>query len=153
MFFKFFSKKFREYQGQIQRFWTGVVPYVGHHGWSTKKILGFRCSKRAKITSETINFGQNISISIFKFSPSLYTMKSCQWNLSISQNFDKERESTDAAVNKKRKLRKVGLCFTTSCFIKTFNMIINQFFVLQAHLQPSFCFLISGWRKKYQKGK
>ena len=28
-------------------------------------------------------------------------------------------------------------------------MIINQFFVLQAHSQPNFCLLISGCRKKY----
>ena len=30
--------------------------YVGHHGWPTKKILGFRWSKKAKITLETISF-------------------------------------------------------------------------------------------------
>ena len=48
---------------------------------------------------------------------------------------------------RKEKLRKVGLCF-----IKSFNMIINYFFVLQDHLQPNFWFLISGWRKKYQRG-
>ena len=53
----------------------------GNHGWPTKKILGFRWSKKAKITLETISFWQNISISIFKFSPFLYTMKACQWNL------------------------------------------------------------------------
>ena len=46
--------------------------------WLTKKILGFRWSKKAKITFETISFWQNISISIFKFSPYLYTMKACQ---------------------------------------------------------------------------
>ena len=43
--------------------------------WLTKKILSFRWSKKAKITFETISFWQNISISIFKFSPFLYTMK------------------------------------------------------------------------------
>ena len=29
---------------------------------------------------------------------------------------------------RKEKLRKVGLCFITGCFIKSFNMIINHFF-------------------------
>ena len=43
-----------------------VALHVGHHGWPTKKIFGFRWSKKAKITLETISFGQNISI--FKFS-------------------------------------------------------------------------------------
>ena len=52
---------------------------------------------------------------------------------------------------RKEKLRNVGLCFITGCFIKSFNMIINHFFISQAHSQPNFCFLIPGWRKKYQK--
>ena len=47
-------------------------------GWLTKKILGFTLSKKAKITLETISFGQNIYISVFKFFPFLYTMKACQ---------------------------------------------------------------------------
>ena len=56
-------------QGRILRFWKGVVLYVGHYDWSTKKILGFSWSKKAKIMLETISFWQNISVSIFKFSP------------------------------------------------------------------------------------
>ena len=44
-------------------------------------MLGFRWSKKAKITLETISFWQNISISIFKFSSFLYTMKNGRWNL------------------------------------------------------------------------
>ena len=43
-----------------------------------KENFRFRCSKKAKITLETVSFWQNISISIFKFSPFLYTMKACQ---------------------------------------------------------------------------
>ena len=39
-----------------------------HHGWPTIKL-------------ETISFWPNIYISVFKFSPYLYTMKACQWNL------------------------------------------------------------------------
>ena len=44
-------------------------------GWLTKNILGFTWSEKVKITLETISFWQNISISVFKFSPFLYTMK------------------------------------------------------------------------------
>ena len=32
----------------------------GPHGWPSKKILGFRWSKKAKITSETMSFLRNI---------------------------------------------------------------------------------------------
>ena len=145
-------------QGRIQRSRKGVVLYVGHHSWPTKKILGLRCSKKTKITLETISFWQNISISIFKFSPFLYTMKACQWNLINFSKFAnalirKEKKTLMQQSMREEKPRKVGLCFITGCFIKSFNMIINHFFVLQAHSQPNFCFLISGWRKKYQKGK
>ena len=63
------------------RFWKEGVHYVGHHGWLTKKILDFRWSKKAKITLEAITSWTNISISIFKFSPFLYIMKACRWNL------------------------------------------------------------------------
>ena len=40
--------KYSENQRRIQRFWKGAVLRVGHHGWRTKKILGFRWSKKAK---------------------------------------------------------------------------------------------------------
>ena len=43
-----------------------------------KKKLGFRGSKKTEITLETIGFWQNISISIFKFSPFL-SIKSYQF--------------------------------------------------------------------------
>ena len=43
-----------------------------------EKILGFRWSKKAEITLETISFWQNISISIFQFSPFL-SIKSYQF--------------------------------------------------------------------------
>ena len=73
-------------QGRIQRFWKTGALYVGHHGWLAKKMLGFRWSKKAKITLETLRFWRNISISIFKFSLFLYTMKACQWNLMLVMN-------------------------------------------------------------------
>ena len=38
--------------------------YDGHHGWLTKKILGFRCPKRAKTTLETKAFGKTF-VSVF----------------------------------------------------------------------------------------
>ena len=70
-------------------------------------------------------------------------MKSYQLS-KIFKHFDKEREKTLMHQSmRKEKLRKVGLCFVTGCFIKPFNMMIYQFFVLQAHSQPNFCFLIS----------
>ena len=56
----------------------GAALYVSHHGWSGKKILGFSWPKKAEITLETIGFWQNISISIFKFSPFL-SIKSYQF--------------------------------------------------------------------------
>ena len=48
-----------------------------------KKILGFRWSKKAEATLETIRFWQNISISIFKFS-SFLSIKSFFQNFSYS---------------------------------------------------------------------
>ena len=86
----------------IQRFWKGVALYVGSHGWPTKKILGFTCSKRAKITLESIRFLQTTLISIFKFSTFLYTMKVCQWDLI---NFSK---FANALIRKEKK------CFCSS---------------------------------------
>ena len=64
-------------QGRIQIFLKGRALYVGHDGWPAKKVLGFRWSKKAEVTLETISFWQNISISIFKFSPFL-SIKSYQ---------------------------------------------------------------------------
>ena len=54
-------------------------------------------------------------------------MKSYQF-FKICKRFDKEREKTLMQQSmRKEKLRKVGLCFITGCFIKSFNMIINHF--------------------------
>ena len=47
-------------------------------GWRLKKTLGFRWSKKTKITLETISFWQNISVSIFKCPPFLYRIKAFQ---------------------------------------------------------------------------
>ena len=64
----------------------GGALYAGHHGWPTKKTLGFRWFKKVKITLETIVFWQNIYNSIFKFSPFLYAMKLTDEIFSIFQN-------------------------------------------------------------------
>ena len=48
---------------------------------------------------------------------------------------------------RKKKLRKVGVCFITGCFIKPFKMMINHFFISQAHSERNYGFLISGISK------
>ena len=84
-----------------------------------------------------------------------------QWKLadeilSIFQNLQsngKEREKTFIQqLMRKEKLIKVRLCFITDCFIIPFKMIII-FFISQAYSLRNFCFLISGWCKKYEKEK
>ena len=127
------------FQGRIRRFWKGVALYFGHHGWPTKKILGFRWSKKAKITLKTISFWQNISISLFKFSPFLYAMKACQWNLIRFFKIYKERDKTLMQQSmRKEKVRKVWLCFITGYFMKSFNMIINHFFCFASSFAAQF---------------
>ena len=112
-------------QGRIQRFWIRGPLYVGHHVCPTKKISGFRWSKNAKITLETISFCQNIFFSIFKVSRFLYTMKTCRWNLINFSKFTNPLEF-----------------FTTGYFIKPFKMIINQiFFNWSFHSQDLFYLL------------
>ena len=112
-------------QGRIQRFWIRGPLYVGHHVCPTKKISGFRWSKNAKITLETISFCQNIFFSIFKVSRFLYTMKTCRWSLINFSKFTNPLEF-----------------FTTGYFIKPFKMIINQiFFNWSFHSQDLFYLL------------
>ena len=107
-----------------------MVLYVGHHRWPTKNILALRCSKMVKITLETISFWQNISVSIFKFSPLFYTMKACQWNLIKFSKFtnaliSKEKKRLMEQSMRKEKRRNIEVCFITVCFIESFNMIIK----------------------------
>ena len=79
-------------QGRIQRSGKEGALYVDHHGWPTRIVLVFRCSKKSKITLETITPWRNLFI-IFFF------------------NFSPMRKET---------LRKVELCLVTGCFIKPF---------------------------------
>ena len=84
----------------------------------------------AEITLETISFWQNISISIFKFSLFL-SIKSYQF-FKIYERVDKYSRTV---VNEKRKTERSWTFFITVCFIKPFQIIINHFFIYQAHLQ------------------
>ena len=70
----------------------------------------------------------------------------------ICKGFDKKREKTLMQQSMRKKAEKSWDFFITGCFIKSFNIIINHFFVSQAHWKPNFSFLVSGSRKKYQKG-
>ena len=64
------------------------------------------------------------------------------------------RVNTHTTVTEKRKTEKSWTLFTTGCFIKPFKMIINHFFISQAHSQRNFGFLISGISKgKIENGK
>ena len=107
------------YQGQIQRFWKSGL-YVSHQGWPTKKILGFRWSKKTKITLEAISFWRNISISVFKFSPFLYTMKACRCNII---NFSK---LTNPLIRKEKKHAYSSQCENKK-FVKL-DFVLNKLF-------------------------
>ena len=101
-----------------------------------RKILGFRWSKKAKITLEAISFWRNTSFSIFSnfVSNESLRVKFYQF-FKIYKRFDKEREKTLIQQSvRKEKLRKVGLCFITGYFIKPFKMtkiiFLQQVFLL-----------------------
>ena len=77
--------------------------------------------------------------SIFIYNESL-PMKSYQF-FKICKRFDKEREKTLMQQSmRKERLRKVGLCFITGCFMKSFNMIINNFLFRKLIQSPIFAF-------------
>ena len=79
-------------------------------------------SKRAKRTLETIRFWQDISISIFKFSSFLYTMKACGWNLINFSKFANaliwKEKDIHTAVNEKRQTEKRWTLFYNRLFYK-----------------------------------
>ena len=85
-------------------------------------------------------FYQHFQIfSIFIYNESL-PMKSYQF-FKIYKHFDKEKDKTLMQQSmRKERLRKVGLCFTTSFFIKSFNMIINHFLFCKLIRSPVFAF-------------
>ena len=139
-------KMIKDYRGGSRDFEKGAL-YVGHHSWLRKEILGFRWSKKTNVTLETKSFWQKISTSIFKFSPFLYTMKACRWNLNQFFKIYTLWWGKRKTLMQQRKIEE-RICFIKSCFIKLFKIKINQ-----AHSQPNFRFLVLGWRNKYQKGK
>ena len=109
-----------KYEGRIQIFWKGVALYVGHQSWPTNEILGFRSSKRAKITLETINVGK-----IFLWAFSNFLRFYIQWKpaneiLSIFQNlqtlWQRKRKNTYTAVNWKRKIEESWTWFYNRLF-------------------------------------
>ena len=54
---------------------------------------------------------------------------------------------------RKEKLRKVGLCFVTGCFIKFFNMITNQFFCFASLFAAQFLLVDTSMRQEISKGE
>ena len=145
-------------QWRIERFWKGVTLCVNHqHGWPTKKILSLRWSKKAKITLETTRLLQNISIRIFKFSPFLYRMEACQRNLISFSKFAnavirKDKKTFIQHSMRKEKLRKVGVCLITGCYIKSFNMIINHFLFQKLIRSPIFAFSYQDDARNIKRG-
>ena len=53
---------------------------------------------------------------------------------------------------RKEKLRKVGLCFITGCFIKSFNMIIIFFLFRKLIRSPIFAFWYQDDARKIKRG-
>ena len=55
---------------------------------------------------------------------------------------------------RKKKLRKVGLCFVTGCFIKPLQMIINHFFLFLKLIRSAiFAFWYQGyWERQLARG-
>ena len=89
--------------------------YVGHHSVPAKIILGFRWSKKVEITLET-KLLANYFYQYFQI-----------FSIFIDKVLSK-RKNIDTVVNGKR-MRKFGLRFTTSYFLKPFQIIINHFFL------------------------
>ena len=121
---------------------------MGHYDWPAKKILDFSWSKKTEITFITkLVFGK-IFMSVFSNLLLFYWQ-----NLNIFLKFTnvsirKEKKTLTQQSIRKKKMRKVGPCLVTGCFIKPFKMIINHFFLfLKLISQCSFCFLISGISK------
>ena len=103
--------------------------YVDHHGCPMKKILGFRWSEKVKIMLETISLFCEIflSVYIYNFVHFYIQWKVADETLPIFQNLQTllsgMGNNTYTADKSKweKKLRKVGLCFITGCFIKLFK--------------------------------
>ena len=53
---------------------------------------------------------------------------------------------------RKEKQRKVGLCFITGCFIKSFNMITNHFLYRRLVRSPVFAFRYQDDARNIKRG-
>ena len=79
-------------------------------------------------------------------------MKSYQF-FKIWKCFDKERDKTLMQHSlRKEKLKNVGLCFITGCFIKSFNMIINHFLFPKLSRSPIFAFWYQDDARNIKRG-
>ena len=101
--------------------------YVGHHGWPTKKILGFRWSKKAKITLETKSFGE-IFLSVFSnFYNESLPMKSYQFFKIYQAFIRKEKKQSYNSQWEKKKLRKVEIFFyLTGYYLTGYEALEND---------------------------
>ena len=97
-------------------------------------------------------FYQHFQIfSIFIYNESL-PMKSYQL-FKICKHFDQEREITlTQHSTRKEKLRKVGLCFMTGYFVKSFNVINNHFFCIGSSFAAQFLLLYIRMMQGISKG-
>ena len=66
----------------------------------------------------------------------LSVLKNSQIAIMVPAALNPDSKFENPLIKEKRKTEKS--CFTTDSFIKSFNMIINHFFVLQAHSRPNF---------------
>ena len=101
------------FRGGSRDFKRGGSLYVGHHGWPTKKILGFQWSKKAKRTLETKVFGEtfpSVFSSFLHFNENLPT-KFINFSRFTYAFARKEKKILIQQSIKKEKLRKFGLCF------------------------------------------
>ena len=96
-------------------------------------------------------FYQHFQIfSIFIYNESL-PMKSYQF-FKIYKHFDKEKDKTLMQQSmRKEKLRNLGLCFITGCFIKSFNMITIFLFCKLIH-SPIFAFWYQDDKRNIKSG-
>ena len=110
-----------------------VALNIGHQGWPTKKSLGFRWSKKAKITLETIHFWRNIYISIFSIS--LYNESFPTKSFQFFKIYERLQHSV-----RKKKTEEICILFyqgtlytlnfpgsIIDCFIKTFTIFFFIF--------------------------
>ena len=102
---------------------------MGHHDWPAKKILDFSWSKKTEITFITkLVFGK-IFMSVFSNLLLFFWQNLNNFLKFTNVSIRKEKKTLTQQSIRKKKMRKVGPCLVTGCFIKPFKMIINHFFL------------------------